>query len=238
MALKMNHLKSNLKRYFISNFIFVFASVLLCGCGRQDAARENEIVMQLCETDGTVNAAEQQETDSREFNESKNLDSLEPSESDPADADKEIYVYVCGAVNHPGVYPAAGGSRLFELVEMAGGLTAEADETCLNLARAAVDGEQIVVLTKEETAALAEQGLYIADQPAGTEVDLHEDGLVNINTASVAELTTLSGIGETRAQAIVAYREAKGGFQTIEDIKNVDGIKEGLFSKIKDKIKV
>lgn len=62
--------------------------------------------------------------------------------------------------------------------------------------------------------------------------------MVNINTASVSELTTVTGIGESRAQAIIAYREANGGFQTIEDIKKVDGIKDGLFAKIKDKITV
>ncbi len=63
-------------------------------------------------------------------------------------------------------------------------------------------------------------------------------GLVNINTATVPELTSVSGIGESRAQAIIDYREKNGRFGSIEDIKNVDGIKDGLFSKIKDKITI
>ena len=64
------------------------------------------------------------------------------------------------------------------------------------------------------------------------------DGLVNINTASIQELTSISGIGESRAQAIIAYREQHGQFTDIEGIKEVDGIKDGLFNKIKDKITV
>lgn len=103
-----------------------------------------------------------------------------------------------------------------------------------------------MILTKEETAALAEKGMYNAgsvEQGSTKNTNVEKSavqggGLVNINTASVSELTTVTGIGESRAQAIIAYREANGGFQTIEDIKKVDGIKDGLFAKIKDKITV
>ncbi len=136
----------------------------------------------------------------------------------------DIYVYVCGAVNNAGVYKIAGGSRLYEAVELAGGFTDDADEACLNLAREVKDGEQIIIRTVEEAQAAQEAACG--------------DGLVNINTASAAELTTISGIGESRAQAIIAYREANGGFGSIEDIKKVEGIKDGLFAKIKDKITV
>ena len=138
--------------------------------------------------------------------------------------DDIIYVYVCGAVNNAGVYKIAVGSRLYEAVELAGGFTDDADEACLNLAREVKDGEQIIIRTVEEAQAAQEAACG--------------DGLVNINTASAAELTTISGIGESRAQAIIAYREANGGFGSIEDIKKVEGIKDGLFAKIKDKITV
>lgn len=152
-----------------------------------------------------------------------------------------LYVYMCGAVANPGVYQLREGSRLYEAVEMAGGLTEDADETCFNLARQLSDGEQIVVLTHEETARLMEEGKYIPGQgnaDAAVQTPDTSSGLVNINTASVSELTTVSGIGESRAQAIIAYREKNGGFRCIEDIKKVDGIKDGLFFRIKDQITV
>lgn len=187
----------------------------------QNEADENEIVMQL-----------------EAVNEEKVTETAEAYEKEPETGAVDIYVYVCGAVNNPGVYPVKDGSRLFEVIEMAGGFTSEADRTCLNLARAAVDGEQIVILTEQEAADLASRGLYNVGA-AGADADGgQENGLVNINTASAAELTTISGIGESRAQAIIAYRDENGSFKTIEEIKNVDGIKDGLFSKIKDKITV
>lgn len=142
-----------------------------------------------------------------------------------------IYVYVCGAVENPNVYQVDAGSRLFEVIELAGGFTAEADCASLNLARNVVDGEQIVVYTLEETA----NGMTVVSENGTAQSG---SGLVNINTASLTELTSISGIGESRAQAIIAYREKNGGFASIEDIKKVDGIKDGLFAKIKDYIMI
>ena len=109
----------------------------------------------------------------------------------------------------------------------------EAEYASQNLARVLQDGEQIQILTKEEAKCLNETGISIQ---AGNTTE--SKGLVNINTASVQELTTLTGIGESRAQAIVEYREANGFFKSIDGIKNVTGIKDGLFEKIKDKITV
>ena len=118
-------------------------------------------------------------------------------------------------------------------------MTADADENCLNMARQIADGEQVVILTQEEASALREAGAY-AYPPgdAAQGVSAQDPGLVNINTATVTELTTVSGIGASRAQAIVDYRERNGSFGSIDDIKKVDGIKDGLFSKIKDKITI
>lgn len=136
------------------------------------------------------------------------------------------YVYVCGAVRQPGVYPLAEGSRIWEAVEAAGGLTEEASDTAVNLAQLLKDGEQIWIPTREEQT--AGTGLYASS----------EDGRVNLNTASKERLMTLSGIGEARAEAILAYREEFGAFETIEDIMKVSGIKESAFQKIKDDITV
>lgn len=142
-----------------------------------------------------------------------------------------IYVYVCGAVENPDVYQVDAKSRLFEVIEKAGGFKPDADRASLNLARNVADGEQIVVYTAEETAnGMTPVSVNMAAQPYG--------GLVNINKASLTELTGISGIGESRAQAIIDYREKNGGFRSVEEIKNVDGIKDGLFSKIKDYITI
>lgn len=144
----------------------------------------------------------------------------------------KIFVYVCGAVATPGVYELSYDARAFQAIERAGGFLPEAYEAALNLAKPLEDGEQLFIPTTEEW----EQGEKTA--VAGMEEKQAQDGLININTASKEELCTLSGVGESRAESIIAYREANGGFSAIEEIKNVTGIKEGLFSKIKDKIKV
>lgn len=140
-----------------------------------------------------------------------------------------IYVQVSGAVNHPGVYELPLGSRVFQALELAGGMTQEAQEKSINQAQTLEDGQMIWVPTVEEAAALPEQ------QPESLAKD---DGKVNLNTATKEELQTLPGIGEAKAQSIVAWREEHGSFTQIEDIMKIEGIKEGVFSKIKDSVKV
>lgn len=144
-----------------------------------------------------------------------------------------IYVYICGAVAEPGVYQIEEGSRLFELIDLSGGMLESADATSQNLARVLQDGEKIQILTEEEVNEQSKRGATISTGDIG-----QQHGLVNINTATVQELTSLTGIGESRALAIIAYREEKGLFKSIDGIKKVTGIKEGLFEKIKNKITV
>lgn len=144
-----------------------------------------------------------------------------------------IYVYICGAVAEPGVYQIEEGSRLFELIDLSGGMLESADATSQNLARVLQDGEKIQILTEEEVNEQSKRGATISTGDIG-----QQHGLVNINTATVQELTSLTGIGESRALAIIAYREEKGLFKSIDGIKKVAGIKEGLFEKIKNKITV
>lgn len=144
-----------------------------------------------------------------------------------------IYVFICGAVTEPGVYQIAEGSRLFELVDVAGGMLESADSMSQNLARVVQDGEQIQILTKEEAEELRKNTVAVIT----SNMD-YKNGLVNINTATVQELTTLTGIGESRALAIIAYREKNGLFQSIDGIKKVAGIKEGLFERIKNQITI
>ncbi len=142
------------------------------------------------------------------------------------------YVYICGAVAKPGVYAVPSHARVYEVISLAGGLLAEAGEQAVNQAREVVDGEMIRVPTKEELIAGE------AEQSFGDEGTEAQDGLVDINRADAAELMTLPGIGASKADSIISYREENGGFSSIEDIMNVEGIKEGVFNRIKEHIKV
>lgn len=134
-----------------------------------------------------------------------------------------IYVYICGFVEQPGVYSVIDGSRIFEVINMAGGLTKEAVAGSINQAETVCDGDMIYIPYEGESVKFK----------SGNKED---SGLVNINSASTEQLMTLPGIGESRAKAIVDYREQNGGYNTIEDIMNVSGIKESAFNKIKDYI--
>ena len=206
--------------------VALFEPVLLCGCASHT---QDEVVMTLNNEDMAVPEAIDENMTEVSFS-----GGVTAAESELP----QVYIYVCGAVELPGVYSLRQGSRLYEAIQLAGGLTGDADENCQNMARQITDGEQVVILTQEETALLKEMGKYPVLESGQQETSGNPSGLVNINTATVAELTTVSGIGEGRAQAIIDYREKNGSFGSIEDIKKVDGIKDGLFSKIKDKITV
>lgn len=145
-----------------------------------------------------------------------------------------ICVHVCGAVNAPDVYEMAEGSRVCDAVALAGGFAEDADSTWINQAGYVQDGQQLYVYTAEET-----QGLS-RDAPPHGEAAVQDtaDGLVNLNTAGREELMTLPGIGEAKADAIIAWRTEHGAFGAIEEIQQISGIKEAVFSKIKDRITV
>lgn len=214
----------------------LFGSMLLCGCGANTDG--DDIVLQLS-GDAQAGTAKSETDKSETAVQAVSSDALgNDSNMTEVSEPQTCYVYICGAVMNPGVYELGAGSRLYEVVELAGGLTDEADQTSLNLARQVTDGEQVVILTREETAKLEAEGKYVPGQLASDAAVMSASSLVNINTATLSELTSVSGIGETRAQAIIAYREANGSFGCIEDIMKVDGIKEGLFAKIKDQITI
>lgn len=151
------------------------------------------------------------------------------SAGDAADDQKKmIWVHVCGEVKNPGVYQLEEGSRVIDGVLAAGGFTKNADEESMNLAELLSDAGKIRIYSKEE--AKAERKI---PQQSG-----NSDSRVNLNQATLEELMSLPGIGEKRARAILTLREQKGGFQKIEDLLEAEGIKEGIFHKIKDLIKI
>lgn len=148
-----------------------------------------------------------------------------------------VSVFVCGAVMVPDVYELESGALVKDAVYAAGGFSEEADVSYWNLAQKVSDGEKIYIPTMDEAAG----GSVQAGQPgeAGEDTgceDAGADSKVNINTATLAQLKTLPGIGDAKAEAVIAYREAHGGFQSVEEIMQVSGIKEALYSKIKDYI--
>ncbi len=168
-----------------------------------------------------------------------------PKKDEPIAAPK-IFVYVCGAVNSPGVYELDEGSRVIDAAAMAGGLSEDADETYVNLAAVLEDGVKLMIPSKEETsegdgfavnssgeAAVITKSVYGFDSGSSS-----GKSMVNINTASAEELRSLPGIGEGIAGRIVKYREENGKFSCIEDIMKISGIKDKLFNKIKDSITV
>lgn len=168
-----------------------------------------------------------------------------------SEEEKTLVVHICGAVSAPGVYELPAGSRIIDAVEAGGGFLPEADEACCNLAEEIVDGCQIYIMTKSESCAdgQTEKKAGIQTSPdsdmqttdrnvRSNSTPALENGLVNLNTADVAALMTLPGIGESRAKAIISYREQHGAFAQIEDIMKISGIKQAAFSKIKDKITV
>ena len=183
-----------------------------------------------------------------------------PKTEDITVSSKLCFVHICGAVAKPGVYQIEDGMRLYQVVDLAEGLTNQADNDYVNLAAVVTDGQKIYIPTVAEIDALevgtlnvetqalitgtelmnaGSSGAMGSAQAAGTVENAQTDEtLVNLNLASESELCTLTGVGESRAKSIIEYRESNGGFSTIEDIMKVTGIKEGLFNKIKDQITV
>lgn len=224
--------------------LFLAGLFFLSGCTKKE-----ELLLlsdSLAEEDNSRENAEEAafpEEDSGEKSAEAESVSVLPSEPEL------LCVHVCGAVVRPGVYDLPAGCRVYEAVQEAGGFAEDADRDYVNQAQTLRDGVKLVIPTKEEVAAFSEAGDNSTEAIAGIvgesswdkeagESGQTADGRININTATEAELCNIPGIGGTRAAAIVAYRESNGSFQKPEDIMNVSGIKEGLYGKIKDSIRV
>ena len=150
-----------------------------------------------------------------------------------------IYVHIAGEVSNPGMYELKQDARVSDAIDAAGGLTENADQLSINLARQVTDGEQIVVQAyiEAEPGNSESTGASGSGLPSSSNTEVLSSK-VNINTASASELTTLDGIGESTAAKIIAYRQANGSFASIEDIKKVSGIGDRKYEAIKDRITV
>lgn len=238
--------------------------LLLCGCTKKEdllllSEETEDTTMSPQDAAGLSPSAEED----RRVSDSGSQELEVPSTSVLTQADDVttqpgvIYVHVCGAVAQPGVYELETGSRVYEAVEQAGGFAADAEQNYVNQAQILEDGVKLVIPTREEASAVEEQGTASASGKAQNDVgkeigivagkvpdaqggdgDGASDGRININTASETQLCEIPGVGATRAAAIISYRESHGAFEKPEDIMKVNGIKEGMYEKIKDSISV
>lgn len=206
--------------------------LLLCGCADRSAEEYFFEEAQTLSEDVTVPAAEADE---------------ETGQEGTVSSDVMCVIHICGAVQNPGVYELPEGSRIMDAVEAGGGFLEEADQAACNLAQPIADGCQIYIAAKEEqkegSAQERSAGIQNAESmntypQAGNSAAQGEEGKVNLNTADADALKTLPGIGDSRAAAIIAFRETNGGFTCIEDIMKVSGIKQAAYDKIKDRITV
>lgn len=177
--------------------------------------------------------------DTLTFNETTNKTTSEVFEKN--------YIDIKGSVKNPGVYEFKKNDRVIDAINMAGGLLKNANTSNINLSQKLVSEMVIYVMNNSEI----KNGSKVisCDTKCKTEVIevnncVEEKKLetsknkININTATVEDFTSLSGIGETKAKSIIEYRNSNGNFKSIEDIKNISGIGEALFNKIKDNIEV
>jgi competence protein ComEA len=221
--------RQKLSAYLFGFLLFALCLAALSGCGEKEVLLFDQSAKEEAD-DG------QQETAKPGADPVEELDPQKDgtTEQEPEE-EASIFVDVRGEVQTPGVYELPAGSRVFQAVEAAGGVTEDAACEAVNQAKLLGDEEQIYIPSREEL----EQGSSVIVAAAGVSQASQEmESKININTADAAALMTLTGIGETRAAAILAYREEHGSFSSIEEIMNVQGIKEATFAKIKDEIVV
>jgi len=211
-------------KLMLSSFFMFFLMIFTEGCAE-------EPVMYIKEEQEAV-----ENIDNNELLQEVEEDTVTVAETQP----KVIYIHICGAVKHEGVYEMAEQSRLIDAIERAGGLTEEACADAVNQAAVLYDEQYIYIPTKDEVGSNDQAGVE-ADNKLKMNVGsqgMSGDDKVNINNADVQVLMTLTGIGEVKAKSIIEYRESNGRFESCEEIKKVKGIGEASYQKIKDEITV
>ena len=222
-----------ISRYLIQVVIILFITVMSVGC-----QKDNSDELELKEVPVQEERADQEEKSYEDSGEDSQDSENEKAESE--EGLRELYVHVCGNVKHPGVYELEAGSRVYEAIEAAGGMTDTAAFSYLNQAELLKDEQQLYVPSQEEI----DSGKFASQIAVGQgekdvrDAETEDSGKVNLNTATKEELMTLNGIGEVRAQAILQYREEHGEFRSVEELMEVEGIKKGTFQKLKDQIKI
>lgn len=245
----------NKKKKTLAGFLTV-AFCILAGCGRKETGSESFLLLPDQERPEEICSGQEEEG---VFSDARGLDgaSQEPkgpaSGGDPASASEAgeqdadlsergvCVVHICGAVERPGVYTLEEGSRIYQAIDQAGGFREDARQDYLNQADLLLDGMKVYVPTDEEIEQA--QGDFVwkssgVEENKKTDAKEEPSSLININTAGEEQLCTLPGVGSSKAKSIIAWREKNGAYRSIEEIMNVEGIKEGVFEKIKDSITV
>lgn len=207
--------------------------------GQDDRINDQKYDQKNGQKNGQKNNQIEENEQTEEVIKTEDTEKIEVSEQQIEEA--VLYVHICGAVKSPNVYEMPAGSRVFHVVELAGGFLESADQSFVNLALLVEDGMKIRIPTLEETAQMKADGgedLTGMVESAAEKSTSSSNGKINLNTADSKTLCTIPGIGETRAAAIIALRDRIGKFSSCEEIMQVDGIKEGTFEKIKDFIMV
>ena len=232
----------------MKKIIFVILCMLMCVC----QGCSDEEVMEIISEEGNkeqFSDNEQISDNAIDVAKDTGVENTEKTENIETNDSQSFVVYVSGYVNNPGVYELSAGSRVIDAIDAAGGYSKEAYDNYLNLASLIADGQMIYVPSEEEIeSGSIERGVASGADGSGAGGVTGGNGggnggnssdsgtLVNINQASKEELMTLPGIGESKADKIIAYREANGRFNSPEGIMEISGIKDGLYNKIKDKI--
>lgn len=197
------------------NTILIVAAVLVCGTVYMLKSNDADSIIEL------------------ESTTSVKIESTVETEKivEPTSESLELKVYVCGAVNNPSIVTLKSGDRISDAIELAEGITSDADLNNINLAEFVHDAQKIYVPKVGEEV----DKIEFTEQNSDME---SVQNLININKADKSQLTTLPGVGDTIAEYIIDYRNQNGDFKSIEDLKNVTRIGNKTFEKLKDKITV
>ena len=218
-------MKEKILAYVKDNCLFVSViavlMVIFCFFLWMTYGAGNSMEAETSYTDVTALSTSSSKQSSQSLSEASSQSKTEGSEK----GESKVTVDVKGAVANPGVYTLKASARVTDAIKAAGGMTEDADAKSVNLAASLSDEEVVYVATKDENLSVLGQ--------SGT-----KDGKINLNTATSEELQTISGIGAKRAEDIIAYRESHGGFQSVDDLKNVSGIGDKTLDKIRESLYV
>ncbi len=217
--------------YLVPLLLLVGALALFVHLRRSSNALRGGLI---CETYAGSAAGSEQAPKSRKSGKETDIADESSTAENPVaqtaeSAVQQVSIYICGAVQHPDVYEVPKGTRLHEVLALAGGFADNAARDAVNLAAVVEDGSMIRVPTLEEAARSTEVALSEGEA---------ESGKVDLNRADKEALMRLPGVGERKAEQILAYRKAHGKFKSAEEIKNIPGIKEKAFEKLKDSITI